>query len=75
MVKRPPDLQNDKKNNCFISSPEPKAQESFSDQNLSIVSRCRRRRRRWRCRKLFTFSTSSEPLGQFQLNLAQNILG
>ena len=53
---------------CF-SSPEPKAQVSFSDQNLSVVRRCRRRcrRRRWRCRKLFTFSPSSpEPLGQFQ---------
>ena len=42
---------------------------SFSDQNLSIVRRCRRR-------KLFTFSSSSpEPLGHFQPNLAQSILG
>ena len=32
---------------------------SFSDQNLSVVRRCRRKR--------FTFSSSSpEPLGQFQ---------
>ena len=57
----------------FFSSPEPKAQVSFSDQNLSVVCRlccCRCRR------KLFTFSSSSpEPLGQFQPNLAQSILG
>ena len=62
----------------IFSSPEPKAQVSFSDQNLSVVRRrcrCRRRRRR-RCFKLFTFSSSSqEPLGQFQPNLAQSILG
>ena len=50
----------------IISSPEPKAQVSFSDQNLSVVRR----------RKLFTFSSSSpEPLAQFQPNLAQRILG
>ena len=43
---------------------------SFSDQNLSVVRRGRR------CRKLFTFSSSSpEPVGQFQSNLAQSILG
>ena len=55
----------------FFSSPEPKAQVSFSDQNLSIV----RRRCCCRCRNLFTFSSSSpEPLGQFQPNLAQSIL-
>ena len=66
---------------CIIylfSSPELKAQMSFSDQNLSGVRRrhrCRRCRFR-RCRKLFTFSSSSpEPLGQFQPNLAQSILG
>ena len=58
----------------FFSSPEPKAQVSFSDQNLSVVRR--RCRRCCRCRKLFTFSSSSpEPLGQFQPNLAQSILG
>ena len=52
----------------IFSSPEPKAQVSLSDQNLSVVRR--------RCRKLFTFSSSSpEPLGQFQPNLAQSILG
>ena len=57
----------------FFSSPESKAQVSFSDQNLSVV---RRRCRCRRCRKLFTFSSSSqEPLGQFQPNLAQSILG
>ena len=60
-----------------FSSPEPKAHVSFSDQNLSVVRRrCRRRRRRCRCRKLFTFSSSSqEPLGQFQLNLAHSFAG
>ena len=53
-----------------FSSPEPKAQVSSSDQNLSVV------RRRCRCRKLFIFSSSSpEPLGQFQPNLAQSVLG
>ena len=42
---------------------------SFSDKNLSVF-RCRR------CHKLFTFSSSSpKPLGQFQPNLAQSILG
>ena len=45
--------------NKVFSSPELKAQVSFSD-HLSSVS------------KLLTFSSSSqEPLGQFQLNLAQ----
>ena len=53
----------------IFSSPELKAQVSFSDQNLSVV------RRRLCCRKLFTFSSSPpEPVGQFQPNLAQNIL-
>ena len=58
----------------IFSSPEPKAQVSFSDQNWSVVRRrCRRRRR---CFKHFTFSSSSpEPIGQFQPNLAQSILG
>ena len=58
---------------AFFSSAEPTAQVSFSDQNLSAVRRrCRRCRRR--CRKLFTFSSSSpEQLGQFQPNLAQSI--
>ena len=52
----------------FFTSPEQKAQVSFSDRLLSVVclSVC----------KLFTFSTSSpEPLDQFQPNLAQIILG
>ena len=45
----------------IFSSPEPKAQMSFSDQNLSGVRR--------RCRKLFPFSSSSpEQSGQFQPN-------
>ena len=50
-----------------LSSPEPKAQVSFSDHNLSVVRRrCRHRRssHRYRC-KLFTFSSSPEQLGQF----------
>ena len=51
-------------------SPEPSAQVRF----VRCRRRCRRCRRR--CRKLFTFSSSSsEPLGQFQPNLAQSILG
>ena len=41
----------------IFSSPEPKAQVSFSEKNLSVVSRCRRRGC-WRCRKLFTFSST-----------------
>ena len=55
-----------------FSSPELKAQVSFSDRLSSVVclsvrpSVC----------KLFTFSSSSpEPLGQFQPNLAQSIPG
>ena len=56
----------------IFSSPEPMAQVSFSDQNLSVVSRCHRRH--WRYRKLFTFSSYfPEPMGQFQPNLAQSI--
>ena len=44
---------------------------NFSDQNLSVVRRCRRWRRCC-CRKVLTFSSSSpEPLGQFHPNLAQ----
>ena len=50
----------------LFSLPEPKAQESFSDQNLYILCR--------HCRKLFTFSSFPEPLCQFQPNLAQSIL-
>ena len=62
-------------NNCFSvisSSPEPKAQVSFSDEYFTVV------RHRWccRCHKLFTVSSSSpEPLNQFQPNLTQIILG
>ena len=55
----------------LFSSPEPEAQVSFSDQNVSVV-------RRGHCcwRKLFTFSSSSPgPLSKFKPNLAQNILG
>ena len=51
----------------FFSSPELKAQVMFSDQNLYVV-------RRWRCRKLFK-SSSPKPLGLFQPNLAQTIIG
>ena len=55
----------------FISSSKPKAQVSFSYKNLSVLRRCRR----CRYRKLFTFlSSSPEPLGQFQPNLAHSIL-
>ena len=58
----------------LFSSPEPMAQVSFSDHNLSVV------RQRCCCcccrRKLFTFSSSSpKPLGKFQPNLVQSILG
>ena len=61
-----------KSQTLIFNSPEPiKAQVSFSDQNLSVV----RRRPRCCCRKLFTFSSSPKPLGQFQPNLAQSILG
>ena len=56
----------------IFSSPELKAQVSFSDHLSSVLclsvclSVC----------KLFTFSSSSpEPLDQFQPNLAQSILG
>ena len=63
----------------IFSSPEPKAQVSFSNQNFSVVRRrCRCHRRRWRrsrCHKLFTLSSSPEPLDQFQPKLAQSILG
>ena len=62
----------------LFSSPEPKTQVSLSDQNLSIVRRCRRCRHRWRwrCRKLFTFSSSSpKMLGLLQPNVAQYIPG
>ena len=51
----------------FIS-PELRAQVSFSGHNLSVV-RCRC------CHNLFTFSSSPEPLNQFQTNFAQSILG
>ena len=56
----------------LFSSPEPKAKGRFFDHNLSVVCRrccC------W-CHKLFTFSSSfPDPLGQFQRNLTQSILG
>ena len=58
-----------------FGSSEPEAQVSFSDQNLSVVClRCLCRSCR-RYLNFFTFSSSSpEPLGQFQPNLAQSIL-
>ena len=51
----------------LFSSPEPKAQVNFSDQNLSVVRRrrCCCRCRYCRCRKLFTLSSSPEPLANF----------
>ena len=63
--------------NNLISSPELKAQVSFSDHNLSVVRRRYPRRCcRCSCCEHFTFSSSSpEPLSQFQLNLTQSILG
>ena len=57
----------------FLCSPEPKAFliKIYPLSSLSLCHCCRRR-----CRKLFTFlSSSPEPLGQFQPNLAQSILG
>ena len=58
-----------------FSSPEQKEQVS----NLSVVHRHRRHHNCcccYRCCKLFTFlSSSPEPQGQFQPNLAQSILG
>ena len=51
----------------IFSSPEWKARGNFSDCYLSVVRLCH---------KLVTFlSFSLEPLGQFQPNLAQSILG
>ena len=59
-----------------FSSPELKAQVSFSDHLSSGVCPSVRPSVRLSVCKLFTFSSSSpEPLGQFQPNLAQNILG
>ena len=58
-----------------FSSPEPKAQVSFSDHNLSVVRCCCCGRRRCSCRKLFTFLSSPEPLIEHQHNLAQSNLG
>ena len=56
----------------IFTSPELKAQVSFSDHLSSVV----RLSVRPSVRKLFTFSSSSpEPLVQFQPNLAQSILG
>ena len=53
----------------FLSSPEIKAQVSFSDHLSSVVC--------WFVRlSVYIFSSSSPvPLGQFQLNLAQSIPG
>ena len=48
----------------FISSPELKAQVSFSDHLSSVL-----------CQENFRLSSSPEPVCQFQPNLAQNILG
>ena len=55
----------------LYSSTQPKAQLSFSDQNVSVV----RRRRCCRRRRIVAISSSSpESLNQFQPNLAQSIL-
>ena len=59
----------------FISSPEPKSQVSFSDQNLSVVrGRCRGRchpcwRRCCCCRELFIFSSFSPTTGSISTKL------
>ena len=59
-----------------FSSPELKAQVSFSDHLSSGVYLSVRPSVRLSVCKLFTFSSSSpEWLGQFQPNLAQSILG
>ena len=59
-----------------FSSPELKAQVSFSDHLSSVVCLSVRPSVRPSVCKLFTFSSSSpEPLGQIQPNLAQSILG
>lgn len=49
-----------------FSSPEPKAEDSFHDNNLSIVCRWRRRCRHWRChRKLLYFHILLQNHSQF----------
>ena len=55
----------------YISSPEPKSQVSFSDQNLSVVrGRCHPCWRRCCCcRKLFTFSSFSPTTGSISTKL------
>lgn len=58
---------------CLFSSPEPKLQMSFSDQNSSAVFRWCRRWRRCHCRKHFIFSSSPGPHGQFQRNLCGTV--
>ena len=63
-------------NSDIFSSPELKAQVSFSDHLSSVVCLSVRPSVCLSVCKLFTFSFSSpEPLGQFQPNLAQSILG
>lgn len=54
----------------ILSAPMQDAEVRFSNQNVPVVSRCRR------CCgcKLFTFSSFSNSLDQFQPNLAQRIL-
>ena len=60
----------------LLSSPELKAQVSFSDQNFSVVRfRCCHRCHCCCCCKFLSFSSSQEPRSQFQPNLAQSILG
>ena len=60
----------------IFSSPELKAQVSFSDHLSSVICLSVCLHVRPSVCKLFTFSSSSpESLGQFQPNLAQSILG
>lgn len=55
---------------AIFSSAKPKAQVTF----LINFVRCMRHLC-WRCRKLYTFSSSEEPQGQFQPILAQSTFG
>lgn len=51
----------------LFNSPEPKAQVSFSDHNVAVVSRRRRR-----CKPPPNFFAYEAPLGRFQPNFAQS---
>ena len=61
-------------NQNISSSPELKAQVSFSDCLSSVIHLYVRMSACPHVCKLFTFSSSPEPLGQFQPNFAQSYL-